>query len=141
MYKIKIYTVGKNKELWLDTAIEEYEKRLKSNFQFDWFFAKNDEGLKKLIEKEKHYIALDPLGYSLPSDEFSKLLYQQLLENRSRLTFVIGGDEGLDISIKANAYLLFSLSSMTFTHQITRLILTEQIYRAEQIQKGSPYHK
>ncbi len=141
MYKIKVYTIGKTKEDWLQRALEEYEVRLKAALSFEWILAKNDDHLAQLLEKETHFICLDPKGKQFSSEEFSTYLLNSLQDCRSRLAFVIGGAEGIPATLKIKARGLISLSRMTFTHQITRLILVEQVYRALEIDKGTAYHK
>ena len=141
MYKIKVYSVGKTKEDWLRSALEEYERRLKASLTFEWILAKNDEQLKQFLEKEKIFICLDPQGKLYSSEEYATFLLKALEEGSSRLSFVIGGAEGIPPEIKAKAHKSLSLSRMTFTHQVTRLILVEQTYRALEIEKGSQYHK
>ncbi|MBA3958722.1 MAG: 23S rRNA (pseudouridine(1915)-N(3))-methyltransferase RlmH [Parachlamydiaceae bacterium] len=139
MIKIKIISVGKNKEEWLETALNEYVKRLTpiATLSFQW--AKDDQHLLDIALKEPLLICLDPQGSSLSSEEFSSFLHQKLQLGGSRLTFIIGGADGLPTTLKSSP--LLSLSKMTFTHQITRLILVEQIYRAFEIARGSQYHK
>ncbi len=141
MIKIKIYSVGKAKEDWLQSALHLYEARLKSLISFEWILAKNDKQLKQFLEKETNFICLDPNGTQYSSEEFSVFLIKSIQEAYSRLSFVIGGAEGIPVSMKAQAKSLLSLSRMTFTHPITRLIIVEQIYRAFEIEKGSAYHK
>jgi 23S rRNA (pseudouridine1915-N3)-methyltransferase len=141
MFAIKIFTVGKTKEHWLEEALEEYTQRLKPNLKLEWVFAKDDEGLARLLEKEKKFIALDPQGKLLSSEEFSKKIIQILEQEDSRLSLVIGGADGIPEAIKKKALTLLSLSPLTFTHQLTRLILLEQLYRAFEIDRGSPYHR
>lgn len=141
MYKIKIFSVGKTKEEWLQTALSIYEERLKSSAYVEWILAKNDEQLKQFLSKESNFICLDPKGKQFSSENFSVFLLQKWEKMGSRLSFVIGGAEGIDEVLKSKALCLISLSQMTFTHQITRLILIEQIYRALEISKGSAYHK
>ena len=141
MIKIKIYSVGKSKEDWLQAALDLYETRLKPSISFEWILAKTDEQLKQFLEKESNFICLDPNGRQFSSEEFSAFLIKTIREACSRLSFVIGGAEGIPTLIKAKAKTLLSLSRLTFTHQITRLILLEQIYRALEITKGTPYHK
>jgi len=141
MFKIKIYTVGKHKEKWLIEALEEYTQRLQSHLQIEWILAKQTSHLSSLLEKESNFIALDPSGKEYSSEQFSDWLKQAFIKKGSRLSFVIGGAEGLDSVLKSRADWLLSLSRLTFTHQITRLILLEQLYRAFEIAKGSSYHK
>lgn len=140
MLKIKILSIGKTKEKWLDEAIQEYLKRLSSSIEIEFQWAKNDPQLISFIEKEKSILCLDPAGKNFSSPEFATFLYKQFETNGSRLTFVIGGADGLPQKVKECSYLI-SLSKLTFTHQITRLILIEQIYRAFEIEKGSNYQK
>lgn len=140
MFKIKILSVGKTKEAWLEEALNEYLKRLQPIASFEFIWAKNDKQLLELAEKESKIICLDAKGSLMSSEQFSAFIHDRLLKNGSRLTLVIGGAEGLPLELKDNPDLI-SLSPMTFTHQVTRLVLLEQIYRAFEIAKGSKYHK
>jgi 23S rRNA (pseudouridine1915-N3)-methyltransferase len=139
MIKLKILSVGKNKEAWLDLAIEEYIKRLSQIIQFEFVWAKNDEELVALVKKEPMAICLDAAGKPMTSEHFADFLHAKVQEAHSRLAFVIGGAEGLPPALKQ--YPLMSLSPLTFTHQMARIILIEQIYRAFEIAKGTKYHK
>lgn len=139
MFKIKVFSVGKTKEEWLEEALKEYLKRLSPVAQIEFIFAKNDEQLLSLTSKEENLICLDPKGKLLDSLEFSKELFEALQKGGSRIGFVIGGPEGLPKILRNRE--LISFSPMTFTHQLSRLILVEQIYRAFEIEKGSKYHK
>jgi 23S rRNA (pseudouridine1915-N3)-methyltransferase len=141
MIKIKVYSVGKNKEDWLQDALNLYEARLKSSLSFEWILTKNDEQMKQFLEKEANFICLDPYGKQYSSEEFSAFLIKSIQEAHSRLCFVIGGAEGICSTLKDKAKNLLSLSRLTFTHQMTRLILAEQIYRALEMERGSSYHK
>lgn len=138
--KIKILSVGKTKESWLDEAFEEYVKRLKPTTEIECLWAKTDAQLLEWAQKEKGIICLDPQGARFSSEQFSCFLVQQIERNGAKVAIVIGGAEGLSPEVKAMGPLI-SLSPMTFTHQMTRLILIEQIYRAFEIAKGSKYHK
>lgn len=138
-FKIKIISPGKIKEKWLDEAMAEYIKRLKNSLEIESVWVKNDAQLLDVALKEKSLICLDPVGKLYDSSKFSQYLIQQLIENDSRLSIVIGGPEGLPAKLKE--YPLLSLSPLTLTHQMVRLLLVEQIYRAIEIEKGSKYHK
>jgi 23S rRNA (pseudouridine1915-N3)-methyltransferase len=139
--KIKILSVGKNKETWLSDALEEYVKRLRPVISIEFCLAKNDEQLMQWIEKEERgLIGLDPLGQPLTSENFSIFLNKRLEAEGGKLCFVIGGSDGLPQLFKEKVPLV-SLSSLTFTHQMTRLILLEQIYRSFEITRNSKYHK
>jgi len=140
MHKIKIYSIGKTKEKWLEEAIQEYTKRLKPILEIEYIWAKDDPQLIRLVEKEPLVLCLDPQGKMMTSDEFSTYLHNNLQQGGSRLALVIGGAEGLPQKFR-ETYPLLSLSRMTLTHQCTRLFLIEQIYRAFEIAKGTSYHK
>jgi 23S rRNA (pseudouridine1915-N3)-methyltransferase len=141
MFKIKIATIGKMKEPWLKEAIEEYSQRLKSTVSIEWIYAKNSPQLCEILKKEPSILCLDPLGKAYSSEEFSTFIFQQLIATGARLTFVIGGPEGIPEEITNRAAFLLSFSRLTFTHQMIRLLLLEQLYRAIEIEKGSAYHK
>jgi len=136
MFKVKVLSIGKCKEEWLGLALEEYEKRLQGKMSFEWALVKTDEELISLALKEP-FIALDPKGTLLSSEEWS----EKMVKLGLKLCFVIGGAVGLDPLVIKKARFVWSLSPLTFTHQMTRLILVEQLYRAIEIEKGSSYHK
>lgn len=140
MLKLKILTVGKTKEKWLDEAISLYQKRMQGTLLIECSFAKDAAQLIELAQKEPQAICLDPAGVLFTSEEFSRFLMKEWALQGSRLTIVIGGAEGLPAALKEGRRLL-SLSPLTFTHQMTRLLLIEQVYRALEIERGSPYHK
>jgi 23S rRNA (pseudouridine1915-N3)-methyltransferase len=141
IFDITLFSVGKNKESWLDEALSEYEKRLKGSIKLEWVLLKNDVELEKAVFEEKNYIALDPLGKAFSSEEFSRFFIKNIEQDGGKMRLVIGSSEGLTPKLRSNAKSLISLSLLTFTHQITRLVLLEQIYRAVQIHKNTPYHK
>lgn len=140
MLKLKILSIGKTKEKWLEEACQEYEKRLKAFVHIELLWARDNAQLIDWALKENASFCLDPAGRSLSSEAFSAFLATEWEKGGSRLAIVIGGAEGLPKELKAGKTLI-SLSPMTFTHQITRLVLMEQIYRAMEIQKGTSYHK
>jgi len=140
MIKIKIISVGKSKESWLETALEEYAKRLTGHIGISFVWAKDDMQLIQLVEREGAVICLDPEGKLMSSLDFSVFFQKQVEKSGARLAFVIGGADGLPRSLKGNDPLI-SLSRLTFTHQLTRLVLVEQLYRAFTLTRGIPYHK
>lgn len=140
MFRLKVISVGRPKEVWIEEGVQEYARRLKPFMQVDFIWAKNDSKLLGLLEKEESILCLDPQGSLFDSEKFAKFFYKKLVQGGSRLTWVIGGAEGLPPSLK-NSCSLLSFSPMTFTHQMTRLLLMEQMYRAVEIEKGSQYHK
>lgn len=158
--KIKLVTVGKLKEKYLKDGIAEYAKRLKHFTKFELIELSDEktpdkasylenqqilekEGnriLSKITDKE-FVIALAIEGQQFPSEEFSKILSDITIRGISNITFVIGGSLGLSNAVKKRANLLMSFGKLTLPHQLMRLVLVEQIYRAFMIQQGSPYHK
>lgn len=147
--EVKIRIIGRKSggEKWLESSYSTYETRLKStNLQVTTQWHKNNDELIKNIDgdssKNHVIVLLDPLGKMCTSEKFSDNMYKWLEEGGSRLTFVIGGAEGLPDEIKSTyGSRMLSLSSLTFTHQFARILLMEQIYRASEIKKGSGYHK
>ena len=141
MHRLTIYSIGKTKEAWLESALDEYTKRLKPSATISWILAKENKQLEKLVDQEPFLACLDPAGDLMTSEKFSTWLNNSLVTAGARLAFVIGGATGLSKQLRQKASCLISLSPLTFTHQITRLVLLEQLYRAFEIQKGSAYHK
>lgn len=137
MFKVKIIAIGRAKEAWLNAALAEYEKRLKGRMELDWLLAEDNGSLSAYCRKEPILIALDIKGDLLNSETFS----EKWMRFGARATFVIGGPEGLPAEILKAAQWRWSLSPLTFTNQMVRLLLVEQLYRALEIARGSPYHK
>ena len=106
-------------------------------------YDKFDENVKimKKIKQKDYVIALDSQGESIDSIKFSNLINSSETYINKEIVFVIGGSEGLDKNIIARADKVLSFSKLTFQHQIVRLLLIEQIYRAKKIQENHPYHK
>ncbi|MFA6916648.1 MAG: 23S rRNA (pseudouridine(1915)-N(3))-methyltransferase RlmH [Parachlamydiales bacterium] len=138
--QITLYSVGKTKEQWLEEACAEYIKRLSPYVKFSAEWAKDDAQLIKITQKERLLLCLDPAGEQYTSEDFSALLMKKMEQGGARLGIVIGGPEGLPAVLKTSNSLV-SFSKMTFTHQCIRLLLLEQLYRAFEIARGSPYHK
>ena len=158
--KIKIVTVGKLKEKYLRDGIAEYSKRLSRFANLEMIELADektpnrasDSENQKILELEgtrilskigdrDFVIVLAIEGKTLSSEEFSKQLEQAPINGFSTLTFVIGGSLGLSPQVKKRANLSISFGRLTLPHQLMRLVLVEQIYRAFTIQQGSPYHK
>jgi len=138
MFKVKVLTQGKIKEPWLTSALEEYKKRMSRAVIIEWVLVDTPQELTKLALKEPMLIALDIPGKLMSSEEWAQALFSTW---GARPSFVIGGAEGLDPSVVQHAKARISLSPLTFTHQMVRLILVEQLYRAVQIHQGTQYHK
>ena len=157
--KIKLYCIGKIKEQYLKDGINEYVKRILpySNIeiievadskvkdnpnQADISKAKNEEGERVLkLLKNDYLIGLDMNKPEFTSEEFGSFLIKKMIEGGSNISFVIGGSYGLSDALKVRCNTSISLSKLTFLHQMTRLILLEQIYRAFKILNNETYHK
>ena len=157
--KIKIYAIGKIKDDFLKSGINEYLKRISaySNIEIvevadskvkdnpnpsDIEKAKNEEGARVLkLIKNDYLIGLDLNKKEFTSEEFANFLQSKLVEGGSSISFVIGGSYGLSDELKSRCNTSISLSKLTFLHQMTRLILLEQIYRAFKILNNETYHK
>lgn len=148
---IKIVAVGKRHEPWVLEGIERYEKRLKRPFDTQWVLLPHSarEGLAARQEESERILSrlsdnefvvlLDERGKAVNSPAFSELLLAPLEASRP-VVVIIGGAYGVDESIHARANFVLSLSPMVFPHQLVRLILAEQLYRAQEISLGNPYH-
>ena len=137
----KIIAIGKIKKKWILNGIEMYLKRLpglevieiKDNNQ-----SKEEHTIKDIIRKNEILVTLNENGQSFTSKQLAtKLLYS----HNQNIIFVIGGPSGLSPSLNISASWQLSLSPLTFPHEIARLLLIEQLYRAKTITQGGPYHK
>ncbi len=150
---IKIITVGSLKERYLRDAVEEYSKRIKKYTNLEIIELKDEsindyekikkleaEKIKKYIDKKDYIITLEIEGKEISSEEFSKKIDNIYLSN-SNITFIIGGSYGLSDEIKELSNFKLSFSKMTFPHQLFRVMLLEQIYRAYKIMNNENYHK
>ena len=157
MVKIKVIAVGKTKEGWIKEGILHYQKLLKKYVELELVEIREekitksrkaekilDAEAKKILrytEKPSLCIALDVKGKSLSSKKFAQLFEENLSRGYSEFVFILGGALGLSQRVLDACPIKLSLSQMTFTHEMSRLILLEQIYRAFSILKGTRYHK
>jgi len=158
--KVDILCVGKIKETYFTGAIEEYSKRLSRYINLNIYEVKDEKTPDSCSEKEasmikekeaerlSKYIADDavivPLcieGKQKTSEELSEFFISNEISSNSHIQFIIGGSLGLSDYIKEKGKTKLSFSKMTFPHQLMRVILLEQIYRAYKIKTGEPYHK
>lgn len=158
--KIKLITVGKLKEKYLKDGIAEYQKRLgrfcklemieladektpdkASEAENQAIMAKESERILGKVADREYVIALAIEGQQFPSEKFSQIIEETTVKGFSDITFIIGGSLGLAPEVKKRANLLMSFGKLTLPHQLMKLVLIEQIYRAFMIQQGSPYHK
>jgi 23S rRNA (pseudouridine1915-N3)-methyltransferase len=158
--KISIVAVGKIKERYLKEGIAEYVKRLSrfcdlritevedertpeslSLAQEEQVKKKEASRIAGKLKEGSYLIVLDVKGTRKTSEDFASALQACFTSGRSDITFVIGGSLGLDAELVRKADLTLSLSDLTFPHQLTRLILLEQLFRAFKILNGETYHK
>lgn len=158
--QITVISVGKLKEKYLKQGIEEYSKRLSAYIRLQMIEVTDEKAPENLSEAEMnqikqkegerilaqikpdHYVLALAIEGTMPtSEQLAEKLDKLALHGNSQLVFVIGGSLGLSKDVYNRANGLLSFSKMTFPHQLMRLILLEQIYRAFKINRGEPYHK
>ena len=157
---IKIICVGKLKEKYLQEGIEEYKKRISkySNIEIIEIAdesipdncsekeaisikKKESDKIKNHIDSHDYVCALDLSGKQLTSEEFANKIQDITVQGFSTICFIIGGSLGIDKDLVINSNLVLSFSKLTFPHQLFRLILCEQIFRAYKIINNETYHK
>lgn len=159
MIHIHIICIGKIKEIYLKDAITEYSKRLSKYCKLDIIEVadepipsnlnsklsediKNTEGNKILTHiKNSYVISLDLNGSQYSSEEFSSKIQNIAVNNNSNISFIIGGSLGLANNVLKNSNELICFSKMTFPHQLIRVFLLEQLFRAFKIQNNETYHR
>lgn len=158
--KISIITVGKLKEKYLKQGIDEYLKRLStyakveiievadekapeqlSEAEMEEVKRKEGERILSHLSEDTYIITLEISGRMLSSEQLAAKIDELGTYGKSKLAFIIGGSLGLSKEVQNRSDLALSFSKMTFPHQLMRLILLEQIYRAYRINRGEPYHK
>lgn len=157
--KFTFLTIGKIKEKWMRQGIDEYLKRLSPIAKVEILspdeekmpenpspalkekvMEKEGEKLLKYLKDEDFLILLDLKGKPVTSEGLADILRQKMVSGTSHFFFMIGGPYGNGENIRRRANLKISISAMTFTHQMARLILAEQVYRAMKIIRHEPYH-
>lgn len=154
--KVCLLVIGKTDASYIREGIAEYEKRLTRYIPYEMKVlpdVKNAKNLTESLQKEREgemlleqfqpgdfVVLLDERGRQYSSMEFSQFLAQKMLGTIKRLLFVVGGPYGFSDGVYKRANDKISLSKMTFSHQMVRMIFAEQIYRAMTILKGEPYH-
>lgn len=157
--KFTFLTIGKIKEKWMRQGIDEYLKRLSPIAKVEVLspdeekmpenpspalkekvMEKEGEKLLKYLKDEDFLILLDLKGKPVTSEELAHIIRQKMVSGTSHFFFMIGGPYGNGENIRRRANLKISISAMTFTHQMARLILAEQVYRAMKIIRHEPYH-
>jgi 23S rRNA (pseudouridine1915-N3)-methyltransferase len=154
--KISLWCVGKGHEPYVKAGVEDFTKRISNYYSVAWTIipplknggslpeseAKKKEGelILEGLKGDDYLIALDEHGKGLTSQMLSHFIQQRANESVRNLIFLIGGAFGLDEAVLQKAKLRWSLSALTFPHQLVRLILAEQIYRACTILRNEKYH-
>lgn len=154
--KIQLWSIGKAHDRELKPAIDQFTQRCNNYFQVEWNIIagprnaaqlnetelkrKEGEIIQQLLEKNDYLVALDERGQQPGSEGMADFINSRANESTRRLIFLIGGAYGLDESVLAQARFKWSLSKLTFPHQLVRLILAEQLYRAFTIMRNEKYH-
>lgn len=148
---IRVLAVGKKHEAWVADGIERYQKRLKAPFNVEWQLIphsslegtrarqEESERIVSRIKMDDFIVLLDEKGVMFDSPAASRVLVVPLQQSK-RVVAVIGGAYGVDARVQARADVVWSLSKLVFPHQLVRLLLVEQLYRAQEIGGGRPYH-
>lgn len=158
--KINIIGIGKLKEKYLTAGLNEYLKRLSSYAQvkiislseyrlpdnckpkeIDMALAEEALSIKKYLKKDDFVIVLDIAGKQVDNYQFCDIIAKAQVNGYSTISFVIGSSHGLAATLKKEAQFRWSFSTLTFPHQLMRLMLVEQIYRTFRIINNEPYHK
>jgi 23S rRNA (pseudouridine1915-N3)-methyltransferase len=152
--KIRVLSVGRDRSGWFEPGVQGYAARLQHYVQLELVELpasrgaqspevsrrREAEALQKRLLPGESLVALEDRGTPMDSLSFSRWLGEARDGGRD-LAFVLGGDEGLDTSVRARAWKVLSLSPMTFPHRLARLVLLEQLYRGFTLLRGEPYHK
>lgn len=154
--KLQFWTVGKNHEPYVKEGIELFTKRISSYYTVEWNILSSpkhaanlsETDLKKKegeiitghLQKEDYLVLLDENGRQLSSEELAAFIQTRANESTKNIVFLIGGAFGVSDAVKKRANTQWSLSKLVFPHQLVRLILAEQVYRACSINRNEKYH-
>lgn len=154
--KISFWSVGKANESYVKDGVDEFTKRITNYFPVQWTILpvpknagllseidlkkKEAEMILGALKKDDYLIALDEKGKELTSEALASFIQQRANESSRHLVFLIGGAFGLDEKVLKAASMKWSLSQLTFPHQLVRLLLVEQVYRACTILRNEKYH-
>ena len=154
--KIQFWSIGKNHESYVKEGIEDFTKRIAKYFPVEWNIIpvpknagmmsemdlkkKEGEMIVDWLRKDDYLVALDEHGKEMSSEKLAEFLQSRANDSVKTLVFVIGGAFGLDDAVLQKAKYKLSLSKLTFPHQLARLILAEQLYRACTIIRNEKYH-
>lgn len=154
--KIKLIQIGKTDAAYINEGIDKYTQRIKHYHNYEILTIPDIKNNKKLSQEQQKkqeallilknlqntdvVVLLDEKGKEFTSVKFASFIEDTMLQSVKQMVFIIGGPYGFDESIYKRANRKISLSQMTFSHQLIRLIFAEQLYRANSIIKGEPYH-
>jgi 23S rRNA (pseudouridine1915-N3)-methyltransferase len=154
--KIHFWSIGKNHEDYIRTGVEDFTKRISKYYPVEWTLIplpknsgmmsemdlkkKEGEIILQWLGKDDYLVALDERGKQMTSEDLADFIMKRSNESVKNLVFLIGGAFGIDEAVMKRANFKWSLSQLVFPHQLVRLILAEQIYRACTIQKNEKYH-
>ena len=154
--KISFWSIGKTNEPYIKEGVEEFTRRISKYFKVEWNIIpvpknagmmsemdlkkKEGEIVLEWLNKDDHLVALDERGKQLDSGSLAEFIIKRSNESTKNLVFLIGGAFGLDEAVLKRANYKWSLSALTFPHQLVRLILAEQVYRACTIIRNEKYH-
>ena len=154
--KISFWSIGKNNELYVKTGVADFTERISKYFKVQWNIIpvpknagmlsemdlkkKEGELILEWVERDDYLVALDEHGEQLTSEGLADFIQKRANQSIKNLVFLIGGIYGLDEAVLKEAKYKLSLSNLTFPHQLVRLILAEQVYRACTILRNEKYH-
>ena len=147
---ILVLAIGKKHDSWIVDGLAMYEKRLRKPFDLSWQLIPHQPSKERAVTDESarlisfcqpddYVILLDERGKQFSSEELSQKLVAQFNWSQ-RVVFIIGGAYGVNQQVRDRADLIWALSSLVFPHQLARLLLVEQVYRAQSIANNEPYH-
>ena len=154
--KIQFWSIGKNHEAYIKTGVEDFTRRISNYYPVEWNIIpvpknagmlsemdlkkREGETILEWLQKDDWLVALDERGKQFSSEQLAQFIQQRGNESTRKLIFLIGGAYGIDKSVLDRANYKWSLSLLTFPHQLVRLILAEQVYRACTIGRNEKYH-
>ena len=138
--KVKVLFTGKTTDPWIRQGVEVYAGRIRHYVPFELIELRDDSQILKSVRNSDHLVLLDEHGETFSSLDWARNLEQKIAHLPKDMVFVIGGPYGFPAEVRARCDESLSLSRMTYSHQLVRLVFLEQLYRAFTIIKGEPYH-
>ena len=154
--KFQFWSIGKNNESYVKSGVEDFTKRISNYFKVDWTIIpvpknagmmsevdlkkKEGETILQWLDKDDYLVVLDERGKQLTSEGLADFIQARANDSTKKIVFLVGGAFGVDDMVLKRANFKWSLSQLVFPHQLVRLILAEQVYRACTILKNEKYH-